>query len=175
MNKAIFCDRDGTINCLNKDKLYICDLQDVKLLKNVREWLLKFKNDGYLIVVITNQTWVWAWYYTKEQAEKVNKKIEDLLWFKFDGIYSCYDKPDENNRCRKPLPFMVEKACNDLDIDIEQSYFVWDKEKDIQTWINANCRWNCLIRWIYQFKQNIKPDFIAEDILDFYNQLKKNK
>lgn len=170
MNKAIFLDRDGTINFLPLWKHYIDDIEEVKLLDGVKDWLEKFKKDGYLLVVITNQTWVGAWYYTKELAEKVNRKIEELLWFKFDGIYSCYDKPGKNNKCRKPKTFMVEKACRELNIDIKQSYFIWDKKKDILTWKNAWCKWTCLLTWNYEFDKNIKPDFVARNILEFYNQ-----
>ena len=175
MNKAIFCDRDGTINYIEKNKNFLDNENNVKILSYVKEWLQKFKKDNYLIVVITNQTWVWVWYYTKEQAEHINKKIQKMLWFKIDAIYSCYNKPDKNNGCRKPSPFMVEKACKDLNIDVKQSYFVWDKQKDIQTWINAWCKWTCLIKWNYDIEENIGYDFIADNLLDFYNQLKRIK
>jgi len=175
MNNAIFCDRDWTINYLPKNQKFICDEKNVKLLPYAKEWLKNFKKEWFLIVVITNQTGVWAGYYTKEQSQNVNNKIQELLWFKFDGIYSCYDKPHKNNKCRKPLPFMVEKACKDLNIDVKQSYFVWDKPKDIQTWINANCKWTCLIKWNYDIEENIGYDFIADNLLDFYNQLKRIK
>ncbi len=175
MNKAIFLDRDGTINSLPLWKHFVYNIKDVRLLDNVKNWLKKFKKDNYLLVVITNQTWVGAWYYTREQAEKVNDKIQELLWFGFDAIYSCYGKPSMNNKCRKPKTFMVDNACKELNIDVTKSYFVWDKEKDILTWKNAWCAWTCLIDWNYSLKDDIKPDFVVENILEFYNQLKKKQ
>jgi len=163
MNKVIFLDRDGTINQLKDWQKYVCNIQDVKLNKNVKETLKKLKDLWYKLIVITNQTWVGAWYYTQEQAEKVNQEIEKQLWFKFDKIYSCYHHPDENCECRKPWIKNIQKAIQDFDIDVKKSYFVWDKEKDIQTWKNAWCKWTILL-WNENLKKfNIQPDFIIKD------------
>ena len=170
MNKAIFLDRDGTINQLKKWQKYVCNTEDVKLNKNVKETLKQLKDLWYKIIVITNQTWVWVWYYTQEQAEKVNQEIEKQLWFSFDAIYSCYHHPDENCNCRKPKIENIQKATDEFNIDVNQSYFVWDKEKDIQTGKNAWCKWNVLIWNVNVENCKVKPDFIVKDfkeILDF--------
>ena len=94
--------------------------------------MLKVKDKGYLLIVVTNQTWVGAWYYAKEQAEQVNEKIQELLLFKFDGIYSCYYHPDANCDCRKPKIWLFKQVMKKFAIDIENSFMIWDKCKDIQ-------------------------------------------
>ena len=79
MNNAIFCDRDWTINYLPKNQKFICDEKNVKLLPYAKEWLKNFKKEWFLIVVITNQTGVWAGYYTKEQSQNVNNIIQEVI------------------------------------------------------------------------------------------------
>ena len=167
-NKAIFLDRDGTINALFKDKLFIDNINDVKLLPGVKKWLEKLKSMGFLLIVITNQTWVGAGYYTKELAENINKKIQDLLWFKFDAIYSCYHQPDEWCNCRKPATWNIEKAIKDFNIDVKQSYFVWDKEKDILAWKKAWCKATFLIS---DFEMNTEADYVIKKITDMLDLL----
>ena len=123
----------------------------------------------YLLIVITNQTWVGAWFYTKQQAEKVNNKIEELLWFKFDGIYSCYHSPDDNCSCRKPNTWLLEQALKDFSIDLKKSWFVGDKEKDVLTgkkfWIKTCYVWKSFV--------NEVPDLICNNLLDFVNKIEK--
>jgi len=134
MDKVIFLDRDWTINKLLDDKEYVDNYEKVELLSYVKKVLSKAKKKWYKLVVVTNQTWVWAWYYTKEQAELINKKIEKLLWFKFDAIYSCYHHPDEKCSCRKPEIWLFLEALKDFNVDLSSSYMIWDKEKDVLAW-----------------------------------------
>lgn len=166
MNKAIFLDRDGTINKLF-DKPYIDNPNNVELLPWVKKALKILKEKWYFLIVITNQTGVGTWYYTKEQAEAVNKKIQELLWFNFDWIYSCYHHPNDNCACRKPWTALVEQAIKDFNIDIKKSWFVWDKEKDVLTWKNIWCRTAYVGKWVIQ----AKPDIVANDLMDFVNKI----
>jgi len=152
MKKAIFLDRDGTINKLKNEK-YICNIEDVELIDGVKETLHKLKNKWYLLIVITNQTWVGVWFYTKQQVEAVNDKIEEILWFKFDKIYSCYHHPGKWCNCRKPATWMLEQAKKDFDIDCIKSYFIWDSEKDIVVWNKVLCK------TIYVWKNKIKENY----------------
>lgn len=170
--KAIFLDRDGTINQLKKWQKYVSDVKDVKLWKNVKETLKKLKDLWYKLIVITNQTWVWAWYYTQKQVEEVNREIEKQLWFNFNKIYACYHHPNANCECRKPKTKNIEQAIQDFNIDIKQSYFIWDKEKDIQTWKKVWCKWTILISNEDIKIFDIKPDFIIEDFSELLDIVK---
>ena len=129
--KAIFLDRDWTINRLF-DKNYVCDKEKVVLLPGIKEVLAKLRQDGYLLIVVTNQTGIGAWFYTKHQAEEVNWKIQQLLWFKFNSIYSCYHHPQANCSCRKPNIGLFQQAFEDFEIDVNSSFMIWDKCKDIE-------------------------------------------
>ena len=131
--KVLFLDRDWTINEL-LDKPYIYNPNDVKLLPFVKEVLTKLR-EKYKLMLITNQTWIGAWYYSYDDFVKVNKKIEDLLWFKFDAIYYCAHSPDEGCLCRKPNIWLFLQAKKDFkSIDWANSYMIGDKCKDVQAW-----------------------------------------
>jgi len=170
--KAIFLDRDGTINQLKEWQKCISNIKDVKLWNNVKKTLNKIKNLWYKLIIITNQTWVWMWYYTKQQVEEVNKEIEKQLWFNFDKIYACYHHPDENCECRKPKTKNIEQAIQDFNINVKKSYFIWDKEKDIQAWKKIWCKWTILV-WNNNIKKfNFKPDFIIKDFSELLDIIK---
>ena len=110
-NKAIFLDRDWTIN---QDFSYVYKIQDLKLLDWVKEGLLGLKNLWYKLILITNQSWIWRWYYSIEDCNKFNEELQKQLWFNFDWIYICPHSPDDNCVCRKPNTTLVENAIKDL-------------------------------------------------------------
>ena len=153
-NKAIFLDRDGTIN---HDGWYLHKIEDVKVLNWAKEWLNKLKNLWYKLIIITNQSWIWRWYYTLDDCDKFNKELERQLWLKFDWIYTCPHSPDDNCECRKPKTLLIEKAIKKFNLDIYKCFFVWDKESDIQTGINAGCK-TVLIN-DSQYECNLIPDY----------------
>ena len=170
VNKAIFLDRDWTINY---DFSYVYKISDLKLLDWAKEGMFELKNLWYKLILITNQSWIWRWYYTMEDCNKFNVEIENQLWLKFDWIYICPHSPDDNCECRKPKILLTEKAIKDFDLNINQCYFVWDKESDIQTGINIWCK-TVLIE-NNQYECNIKPDFSYSSIIDFAEALKEKK
>ena len=166
-NKAIFFDRDWT---LNYDSTYVYKLGDLKVLDGVKEWLELLKNLWYKLIIVSNQSWVWRWYYTIEDCNKFNDELEKQLWIKFDDIYICPHLSEENCECRKPKTLFIEKAIEKFNLDISKCYFIWDKESDIQTWINAWCK-TVLIK-NDQYECNIMPDCYAENIVSFAKLLK---
>lgn len=166
-NKAIFLDRDWTIN---QDFNYVYKISDLKLLNWAKEWLNKLKSLWYKLIVITNQSWIWRWYYSIEDFDKFNQGLENQLWLKFDWIYVCPHLSDENCKCRKPNTLLVEKAIKKFNLDTEQCYFIWDKESDIQTWINSWCK-TVLIK-NNQYECNIPADYTVNTIIEFYEMIK---
>jgi D,D-heptose 1,7-bisphosphate phosphatase len=166
-NKAIFLDRDWTIN---QDFSYVYKIEDLKLLEWAKEWLNELKNLWYKLIIITNQSWIWRWYYTMKDCNKFNEELETQLWLKFDWIYICPHSPDDNCECRKPKTLLVEKAIKDFNLDINQCYFVWDKESDIETGINVWCK--TVVINGSNYKCNIEPDFCVNDLLEFAEMIK---
>ena len=140
MTKAIFIDRDGTINN-DEGHYYICRNEDFKLNNGVVESLKILQNKDYIIIVISNQSGVAKNIYTKQDVEEVNNFM--LSQFKerdinIEEIYYCPHHPQQSKcLCRKPNSLMLEKAIARYNIDIKKSYFIGDSERDVEAGKNA--------------------------------------
>ena len=133
MRKAIFLDRDGTLNN-NQDHYYIWKPEDFHLNPGVVETLLELKHRGYMLIVITNQGGVAKEEFSMDEVEQFHDHLclilekEDIV---LDEIYTCpHHHSIEACLCRKPLPLMIEKAIARYGIDPRQSWFVGDSERD---------------------------------------------
>ena len=130
MNKAVFLDRDGTINV---DKNYLYKVEDFEFLPDVIESLKKFQDLGYLLIIITNQSGIARNYYTKDDFLKLNKWLINYLnnySIHISNIYYCPHGPDSICECRKPKLGLFEQAAKDFDIDLDSSIAIGDKERD---------------------------------------------
>ena len=142
-NKAIFLDRDGVINF---EKGYTTSLTDFKILPDVFDVLKKFQDCGYLLIVITNQGAISKKLFTKEDLEEIHKYLLSELekhQIILTEIYYCVHHPDSDSGkciCRKPDSLLIEKALARFDIDPSQSYFIGDKESDMQAARNVGIR-----------------------------------
>ena len=160
-------DRDGTIN---QDFSYVYKIEDLKLLEWAKEWLIELKKLWYKLIIISNQSWIWRWYYTMEECNKFNKELEKQIWIKFDSIYICPHISEDNCKCRKPKTLLVEKAVKNFNLDVHQCYFIWDKESDIQTGINAWCK-TVLIN-DSQYECNLTPDYRVNTLYELSEMIK---
>ena len=146
-NKAIFLDRDGTINV---DKGYVYKIEDFEFIPGAIEALRMLQNKGYLLIVITNQSGIARGYYSESDFQKLNsymvselKKegvvISDVLYCPHlpDAPIAAYRKDCD---CRKPKLGLFEKAIQKWDIDLSKSYAVGDKERDLSICLNSNCK-----------------------------------
>lgn len=126
--KALFIDRDGTIN---RDCPYCRDPADLKIYDDSVQLMRKYQEDGYLIVIVTNQSGVNRGYFTEEELNRFNQKLLGELkdrGVQVDALYYCPHRPDENCTCRKPKPGLIERASADLDIEISSSILVGDRD-----------------------------------------------
>lgn len=149
--KAIFLDRDGTIN---KYVGFLRKEEEFELLPGVAEAVKKINESGYLAIVVTNQPVIARGEVTYSQLENIHNKMETLLGKEgayLDGIYFCPHHPHSGYDgevkelkidcdCRKPKPGMLLKAVEDLNIDLSQSYMVGDGENDIKAGKAAGCK-----------------------------------
>lgn len=148
---AIFLDRDGVIN---KEIDQLHKVEDFELIKNVGKAIREINENGYYAIVITNQPMIAKGFCTYEDVIEINKKMETELGkvgAKIDAIYLCPHHPDkgfsgENKKykmkcsCRKPGIGMIKKAVKDLNIDLENSFFIGDSTTDAMTAKNAKIR-----------------------------------
>ena len=164
--KAIFLDRDGTIN---KYVGFLRKEEEFELLPGVAEAVKRINKSGYLAVVVTNQPVIARGEVTYSQLENIHNKMETLLGKEgayLDGIYFCPHHPHSGYEgevkelkidcdCRKPKPGMLLKAAEDLNIDLSQSYIVGDGENDIKAGKAAGCKTVLL---------NTECDYYGQDI-----------
>lgn len=149
--KAIFLDRDGTIN---KYVGFLRNINEFELLDGAADAIKKINASGYLAIVITNQPVIARGEVSFEELERIHNKMETLLGKKgayLDAIYFCPHHPHkgyEGERpelkfdcdCRKPKPGMLLKAAQDFNIDLAQSWMIGDGENDIRAGQNAGCQ-----------------------------------
>ena len=149
--KAVFLDRDGTIN---KYVGFLRNIDEFALLDGVADAIKKINASGYLAIVVTNQPVIARGEVSFEELERIHNKMETLLGKEgayLDAVYFCPHHPHkgyEGERpelkfdceCRKPKPGMLVKAAQDFNIDLAQSWMVGDGENDIKAGQNAGCR-----------------------------------
>ena len=167
LQPAIFLDRDGTVNY---DSGYVKNPEEIWLLDGVAEGIRKLKDDfGFKMVIVSNQAGVAKGLLTIKDVLAVNDKINELLRDKktsIDAFYFCPYHPDfdppEKAICRKPSPFMIIKAAEELNLDLGRSYMVGDKSSDIEAGLNAG------VKTVF-----ITPDSAKEEISILHNLEKK--
>ncbi|MEM7108618.1 MAG: HAD-IIIA family hydrolase [Bacteroidota bacterium] len=128
--KCVFLDRDGVIN---KDYVdYVYSLEKLKMLSGVAESLLKLKQAGYLIIVITNQSGIAQGIYTREEMRTCHKAIQANCNYIIDAFYySPWHPSVTESLTRKPGLLMFEKAIARFDVDVNESWMVGDKDRDL--------------------------------------------
>ena len=182
--KAIFLDRDGTINeyvgFLRKE-------EDFRLIPGVSEAIKKINNSGYLAIVVTNQPVIARGEVTEEGLEEIHKKMETLLGLDgayIDDIYYCPHHPDKGFEgeipelkiecdCRKPKTGMLEKAAREHNIDLSSSTMIGDSTLDIKMAENAGMQ-SVLLKTGQKGedgKYDVSPTLIAEDLNDAINKI----
>ncbi len=149
--KAIFLDRDGTIN------RYVGLLRNIdqfELINGVAEAIRMINNSGYLAIVITNQPVIARGEVSWEELDMIHNKMETLLGGNgayLDGIYVCPHHPDKGFdgeapelkiecECRKPKPGLILKAVEDFNIDLTKSYMIGDSWRDVECGNKAGCK-----------------------------------
>ncbi|PMQ01419.1 MAG: phosphoheptose isomerase [Dictyoglomus sp. NZ13-RE01] len=164
--KAIFLDRDGT---LNEDKGYTYKVEDLKILPNVVEGL-KILQKKFLLIVVSNQSGVERGYYTNWDVENFNNHL--YLALAKEGVYidDFYYCPNLEGDCRKPNIGMFMQAQEDWNIDLSRSYMIGDKETDVLAGKKAGCKTIFLGK-----DSSILPDYFANDLLDAANWIMKEE
>ena len=184
MKKAIFLDRDGTINV---EKDYIYKSEDLIFEEGTTEALKTFKNLGYILIVVSNQSGIARGYFTEADLNIFNNNMNEIL--KKNGVeitefYCCPHHPDGIGKykkvceCRKPNNKMIEDAIEKYNIDRAKSYMIGDKISDIGAGLKSNLK-TVLVKTGYGLKDMEKIDknetLICENLKDFSEILKREK
>lgn len=149
--RAIFLDRDGTIN---KYVGFLRNIDDFELIDYVPEAIKAINSSGYLAIVVTNQPVIARGEVTFKQLNEIHNKMETLLGNAgayLDAVYYCPHHPHKGYsgeipelkfdcECRKPKPGMLLKAAKDFNIDLTQSWMIGDDDNDVLAGEAAGCR-----------------------------------
>ena len=144
--KAIFLDKDGT---LIPDLPYNVNPELITLENETIEGLKLFRDENFLLVVISNQGGIAKGYFKEEALENVWNKISALLQshqLSIDAFYYCPHLPEADIEdyavacdCRKPMPGLILQAARDLRIDLAQSWMIGDILNDVEAGNRAGC------------------------------------
>ncbi|GAA6264659.1 HAD-IIIA family hydrolase [Ruminococcus sp. f11] len=149
--KAIFLDRDGTIN---RYVGFLRKTEELELLPDAAEAIKLINTSGYLAVVVTNQPVIARGEVTWDKLQEIHNKMETELGKQgayLDAIYYCPHHPHKGYEgeipelkfdcdCRKPKPGMLIKAAQDLNIDLEKSWMIGDSDSDVEAGNAAGCK-----------------------------------
>ena len=174
--RAIFLDRDGTIN---KHVGFLRDIDQLELLPGVAEAIQTINESGYLAIVVTNQPVIARGEVTELELDEIHKKLETLLGQSgafVDDIYYCPHHPHKGFpgevkelkvecNCRKPKPGLILKSAEKYNINLKESWVVGDSQNDVLAGKAAGCH-TALIGC-----ENYGQDLTCESLLDFINQM----
>ena len=141
-SKAVFLDRDGT---LNVDKGYVYRIEDWEWIPGAIDAIVALKKAGFLVIVVTNQAGIARNYYTEADVANLHAWVNGELekyGVAIDGFYYCPHHPEHGGACgcRKPMPGMLYAAKQDFDIDFSRSWLVGDKAGDVQAGLAAGVK-----------------------------------
>jgi D-glycero-D-manno-heptose 1,7-bisphosphate phosphatase len=187
LNPCIFLDRDGTINV---EIEYLHEPSKFKFIPGVLTALRSFSDQGYRLIIITNQGAIHRGWYTHDDVRATHEfMISELkkegIWL--EGIYYCPHSSDEKCDCRKPSPGLILQAAKDHQIDLKRSWMIGDKLSDVEAGNRAGNK-TILVLTGYgrENKEKLdaldkselkikRPTFIVNDLLDASEKIKQNR
>ena len=139
MNRAVFLDRDGTLNRLAAPGDYVRAPGQVELLRGAAHAVGMLRRAGYLCVIVSNQRGVALGLMTEDELTTVDARVRELIGG-LDASYYCTHSIGSGCDCRKPEPGLLLRAAEELDIDLEASWMIGDSATDVDTGVAAGCK-----------------------------------
>ena len=147
MNRAVFLDRDGTVN---EEVGYVRDLDQLRLITGAGAAIKRLNDAGLKVVLVTNQSGVARGYFPESLVHEAHERLEQMLGkegARIDAVYYCPHHPTAGNAqytmtcaCRKPGTGLIDQAAEDLGLDVKRSYVVGDKWSDVELGQRAGAR-----------------------------------
>lgn len=172
--KAIFIDRDGT---LIEEVNFLHRVEDLRFFDYTDEAVKLLKENGFLVIVATNQSGIARKVYSESDMHGIHEAIQNQLSEKIDAFYFCPHLPDAGCSCRKPNLGMIEQACDDFEIDLENSWMIGDKKLDVELGFNANIKTALVLTGYGEkhiFELDKKPDIVSKNLKDAVDEILKD-
>ncbi len=173
--KCVFIDRDGT---LIEEVNFLHRVEDLRFFDYTDEAVKLLKDNGFLIIIATNQSGIGRQIYTESEMHDVHLAIQSKLTEKIDAFYFCPHLPDAGCSCRKPNLGMIEQACADFEIDLENSWMIGDKKLDVELGLNAKLKTALVLTGYGEShigELHNQPDVVAQNLLDAVSEILKNQ
>ncbi|MEK7790557.1 MAG: HAD family hydrolase [Deltaproteobacteria bacterium] len=182
--KAVFLDRDGTIN--HEEPNYLTDIRRLKIFKEAFEAIKLLNRHQFKTIVVTNQSCVARGLLKEEELIKINEKLKARLARKkafLDSIYYCPHHPTDECLCRKPNTGLLERAVREHQIALQKSFFIGDRMFDIRAGKKGGCKTILVLTGAgRETLENLKtevplhehPDCISENVLDAVQWIIRN-
>lgn len=138
--KAVFIDRDGTIN---KHIPYLDNIDNLILIDGVAEAIKLLNKNNFFVIVITNQSGLGRGFFSLEKLGKLHEKLITLLSEKeaeIDNLYFCPHMPEDGCSCRKPETGLLDKAREEFSIDPKKSFMIGDRLSDVEAGQKFGCQ-----------------------------------
>lgn len=184
MNKGVFLDKDGT---LVYNVPYNVNVENIKLYEDVSKALRLLQENGFKLIVITNQPGVALGYFEEEGVKNVGHALTEMLNsmdIKLDGFYYCPHHEEGMVKeysikcsCRKPQPGLIKKAAEEFSIDLTKSWMIGDILHDVEAGNRAGCK-TILINngneteWV--FTKSRVPDYTVKTLKAAANKIVKD-
>jgi D-glycero-D-manno-heptose 1,7-bisphosphate phosphatase len=182
VNKAVFLDRDGTINV---EKNYLYKPEDFEFILGVPKAIESLNRSGYKVIVISNQSGVARGYYSEDDLLFLHEYIERKLAAenaRIDAFYYCphhplatVEKYRVDCNCRKPKPGLFERAIKDFDVDITKSWAVGDRMRDVKPALNLGIRGALLLTGQGNSENVASIRYVASDLPEFVEKIIMNR
>jgi D,D-heptose 1,7-bisphosphate phosphatase len=164
-SKAIFLDRDGTINI---DKGYTYKIEDLEFIPKSVEGLKKLAKSEYKLIILTNQSGIARGYHTEEDYLNFREALHSKLLS--EGVlitaeYFCPHRSEDNCRCRKPKTGMLEQAAIDHNLNLNESWMIGDSLIDILAGMNSFCKTIHILTGVER-SSPVYANFVAKDMIE---------
>lgn len=168
--RAAFLDRDGVLNhSVMREGIARAPytLSEFRLMPGVPEGIGQLKENGFLIIVVTNQPDVARGWVDRRSVEEVNLRLKELI--SYDDLKVCFHTEKDNCDCRKPRPGMILESAAQWNVDLTASFMVGDRYSDIEAGRSAGCR--TILLGPGDDRPSVEPDFRAKNFLEAVDQI----
>ncbi len=173
MAKAVFLDRDGTVV---KGVPYLSSPEELELLPHSARAIRLFKEEGFLVIIVTNQSGIARGYFTEERLKEIHERLLDMLWREGAGVDAIYYCPHllEGNvpqysiecQCRKPKIGMLLQAAKEHCINLTKSIILGDTPVDILAGKTAGCKTVLIKDYEEEVDISVSPDYIVRNLME---------
>lgn len=187
-DRAIFIDRDGT---LNEEVGYITEIAQFQLFDFSAEAVKLINEAGWRAIVVTNQSGIARGLFTEEFLRQLHAQMEAFLRerrARFDAIYYCPHHPEmgeppwrQECDCRKPKPGLIERAARDFALDLKKCFVIGDRYRDLEMGWAAGARsvmvmsgYGCQEYEMERESWPRQPDHVANNLLEAVRWILRN-